>query len=221
MSSKSKTDGKSENGDLNHILDNHPILIAIAGPNGAGKTTFYHAHLKRAGFRFLNADDVARALDIEAYEAARIVTELRKEMVRQKESFVFETVFSDPVGDKLAFLKTTEQTGYTVVLCFIGLSSTETSEARISMRVSQGGNDVPSEKLKARFPRTLVNLKAAIAQLSYVLVFDNEDLRAPFRRVAEFKNGHLRICAKINSDFAGGHWDFWRGANDEHTCLGL
>jgi len=188
VSSKPKTDGKRDNGG---VLDKRPILIAVAGPNGAGKTTFYHSHLKPAGLRFLNAYDVARALDIDAYEAARIVTELRKEMVRQKESFVFETVFSDPVGDKVEFLKTAEQTGYTVVLCFIGLSSIETSEARIAMRVSQGGHDVPSEKLKARFPRTLVNLKAAIAQLSYVLVFDNEDLRVPFRRVAVFKNGQL------------------------------
>src|SRR5439155_12213200 len=42
---------------------------------------------------------------------------LRVEFVRQRESFVFETVFSDPVSDKLAFLKQTAQSGYAVVLC--------------------------------------------------------------------------------------------------------
>ena len=31
---------------------------------------------------------------------------LSRELVRQRESFVFETVFSDPVGEKVAFLKT-------------------------------------------------------------------------------------------------------------------
>jgi len=43
---------------------------------------------------------------------------LRRQLVEQRESFVFETVFSDPVGDKLAFLKEAEGSGYTVVLCF-------------------------------------------------------------------------------------------------------
>jgi predicted ABC-type ATPase len=63
-------------------LDQRPILVALAGPNGAGKTTFYHAHLRPAGLRFLNADEIARELGIDAYEAARVVTELRQELVR-------------------------------------------------------------------------------------------------------------------------------------------
>lgn len=171
------------------VFDRRPVLVVVAGPNGAGKTTFYHAHLKLAGLRFLNADDLARELDIDAYEAARIINELRQELARQKESFVLETVFSDPVGDKLAFLKGAAQSGYTVVLCFIGLSGTEKSEERVAMRVSQGGHDVASEKLVSRFPRILANLKAAIHELPYVLVFDNDDMEASFRQVAVFENG--------------------------------
>jgi predicted ABC-type ATPase len=172
------------------IVDQRPILVALAGPNGAGKTTFYHAHLRPAGLRFLNADEIARELEMDAYEAARVVTELRQELVRQRESFVLETVFSDPVGDKLSFLKMAAQSGYTVVLCFIGLSGPETSEQRVAMRVSQGGHDVPSEKLVSRFPRTLANLQAAIRELPHVLIFDNDDL-APFRRAAVIEGGRL------------------------------
>ena len=63
------------------------------------------------------------------------------------------------------------------------------------MRVSQGGHDVPSDKLISRFPRTLANLDAAIQTLPIVLVFDNEDLAAPFRKVAEFQNGKLIFVA--------------------------
>jgi len=51
------------------------------------------------------------------------------------------------------------------------------SEQRVSMRVSQGGHDVPADKLAARFPRTLANLATAIRELPCVLVFDNSDLR--------------------------------------------
>jgi predicted ABC-type ATPase len=174
---------------LEKSLDRRPILVVLAGPNGAGKSTFFHAHLKPAGLRLLNADEVSRELEIEAYEAARIVTELRQELVKQQESFVFETVFSDPVGDKLKFFKGAVQSGYTVVLCFIGISGPEKSEERVAMRVSQGGHDVASEKLVSRFPRTLANLKGAIRELPYVLAFDNDDLRTPFRRVAVFEHG--------------------------------
>lgn len=170
-------------------LDRRPILVALAGPNGAGKSTFFEVHLKASGLRFLNADLLAKEFAVDAYEAARIVSALRVELINQRESFVFETVFSDPVGDKLALLKQAARAGYAVALCFIGISDANTSEQRVSMRVSQGGHDVPTEKLIARFPRTLANLAAAIRQLPCVLIFDNDDLRTPFRHVALFVNG--------------------------------
>jgi predicted ABC-type ATPase len=171
------------------VPDRRPVIVALAGPNGAGKTTFYHAHLQPAGLRFVNSDVLARELDLEPYAAAGVADLLRRELVNQRESFVFETVFSDPVGDKLGFLKEAIAAGYTVVLCFIGVSGPKVSEERVAMRVSQGGHDVPQEKLVARFPRTLANLEAAIRELPHVLIFDNDDLRTPFRRVAVFENG--------------------------------
>jgi predicted ABC-type ATPase len=170
-------------------LDRRPVIVALAGPNGAGKTTFYHAHLQPAGLRFVNADVLARELNLDPYAAARLADALRRQLVDQRESFVFETVFSDPVGDKLTFLKEVATTGYNVVLCFIGISGPEVSEERVAMRVSQGGHDVPAEKLVSRFPRTLANLKTAIRDLPHVWILDNDDLRTPFRQVAVFENG--------------------------------
>lgn len=170
-------------------LDRRPIVVALAGPNGAGKTTFYHAHLQPAGLRFVNADLMARELNIDSYAAARVADSLRRELVRQRESFVFETVFSDPVGAKLAFLKEAAEAGCATVLCFVGTSGPKISEQRVAMRVSQGGHDVPSEKLIARYPRTLANLKTALRELPGVWVFDNGDLRTPFRLVAVLENG--------------------------------
>ncbi|MEW6367269.1 MAG: zeta toxin family protein [Acidobacteriota bacterium] len=170
-------------------LDRGPVIVALAGPNGAGKTTFYHAHLRPAGLRFINADVLARELDLDAYAAARVADALRRQLVDQRESFVFETVFSDPVGDKLAFLREATAAGYNVVLCFIGISGPDVSEERVAMRVSQGGHDVPAEKLVNRFPRTLANLRAAIRALPHVWIFDNDDLRRPFRLAAVFENG--------------------------------
>lgn len=170
-------------------LDRRPVIVALAGPNGAGKSTFYRAHLAEAGLRFVNADVLSRELRIGPYEAAKVADSLRRELVKQRESFVFETVFSDPAGDKLAFLKDAAAAGYTVLLCFIGISGPATSEQRVAMRVSQGGHDVPTDKLQTRFPRILANLRSALRELPHVWVFDNDDLRHPFRLVTVYANG--------------------------------
>lgn len=181
---------------MTHPLDQRPLIVALAGPNGAGKTTVYYSHLRETGLRFLNLDVLALGLELDPQAAAEMGNALRRELVEQRESFVFETVFSDPVGEKLSFLKEAAKAGYTVVLCFIGISGPKVSEERVAMRVSQGGHDVPREKLVARFPRTLANLKAAICELPHVWIFDNDDLRTPFRRVAVFENGRPVTLAK-------------------------
>ena len=112
-------------------------------------------------------------------------------MLDQRESFVFETVFSDPVGEKIEFLEEAARRDYTVVLCYIGLASARQSDERVAMRVLQGGHDVPVEKLGPRYVRSLNNLKAAIQRLPNVLVYDNSDLGAAFRQVAIFVDGQL------------------------------
>ena len=177
-------------------VDQRPVLVALAGSNGAGKTTFFRAHLQPSGLRLVNADILAQELDVSAYAAATMAGALRQRLVDQGESFVFETVFSDPVGDKLEFLQSAMRRGYHVMLCFIGIASPETSDQRVAMRVSQGGHDVPLEKLVARFPRTLRNLQKAIQVLPQVLIFDNDDLSHPFKRVAAFENGKATFLSK-------------------------
>ena len=111
--------------------------------------------------------------------------------MKERQSFVFETVFSDPAGDKLAFLTDADAQGYTVILCFIGIPDVETSEARVVHRVMSGGHDVPTEKLEARFPRTLANLRRAVREVRHVFLYDNSDNDHPFRAVAKFEKGAL------------------------------
>ena len=175
--------------------DQRPLIVALAGPNGAGKTTFYLTQLRPTGLRLVNADVIAREMELGDQAAMRVTTALREELLRVRESFVFETVFSDPVGDKLAFLQEAARSGYTVVVCCIGIDGPDTSEERVAMRVAQGGHDVPTDRLVSRFPRTLTNLKAAIAALPFVRVFDNQDLRRPFRNVGVFESGRAVFLA--------------------------
>jgi predicted ABC-type ATPase len=60
----------------------------------------------------------------------------RHELVEQRESFVFEIVFSVPVGEKLAFLKNAAKPGYNTILCFIGGAWTGGVRNALAMRVS-------------------------------------------------------------------------------------
>src|SRR4051794_30737597 len=117
-----------------------PTLIVLAGPNGAGKSTFFELNLRATGLRFVNADLIARAIAPEdpmgvAYEAAKAADIERRILVSEAESFCMETVFSDPSGDEVAFLRDARAGGYHVHLVFIGLDSPALSEARVIQRV--------------------------------------------------------------------------------------
>jgi predicted ABC-type ATPase len=171
------------------FLDQRPIVIAIAGSNGAGKSTFFETFLSDCGLRFVNADVIAEALEINPYEAAEVASAIRSSLVSHGESFIFETVLSDPVGDKVDTLATYVDLGHTVVLLFIRLDSARESIRRVAIRASQGGHDVPDEKLKAHFERTKVNLQRAIKRLPHVVVYDNNNLEQPFRLVEVYEHG--------------------------------
>lgn len=166
-----------------------PIVIAIAGSNGAGKSTFFATHLADSGLRFINADVLAAELQIGPYEAADVAASLRAALISRGESFVFETVLSDPVGDKVDTLASYAEAGYTVVLIYIAIQDAAISIERVSMRVSQGGHDVPDEKLQTRFARTQANLKRAIERLPHVMVYANTDLERPYRLVQRYEHG--------------------------------
>ncbi len=168
-----------------------PLLIALAGPNGAGKSTFFESQLRVLGLPFLNADIVSRETGMDAYLAAETIASIRDQMIRRKESFVMETVFSDPVGEKVRILEGAVNEGYDVILIFIGITGPELSARRVNARVSAGGHDVPAEKLEPRYKRSLANLERAVACLPRVMIYDNSSFKNPFRMIAEYRSGSL------------------------------
>lgn len=190
-------------GDLAALLARRPLLLVLAGPNGAGKSTFFHAHLAAAGLRFVNADVLGRELDLDERQAAAAADAVRIELIRQRESFVTETVFSDPVGAKMGVFTNALAQGYTVVLIFIGIGGPERSDERVAMRVSQGGHDVPADRIVSRFPRVLANLRHALPVLSAVVVYDNDDLQRSYRLIARAEHGTIVVQT---SDLP----DWWR-----------
>ncbi|PYR24949.1 MAG: hypothetical protein DMF98_13780 [Acidobacteria bacterium] len=160
-------------------------------------STFVETFLKPTGILIVNPDEVAKGLSPDspealAYEAARVVDAWRRDLAARGVSFCMETVFSDPQGAKLEFLKECQSNGYTVVLIFIGLESAGLSRGRILARVEAGGHDVPDEKIVTRFPRTFANLGQAVTFVDQALLFDNSSTDRPFRFVAAFRNGKRR-----------------------------
>lgn len=188
---------------MNQGLPGQPLLIVIAGPNGAGKSTFYQHFLASAGLPFVNADRIARELAPAAPEpvsaaAAEIAARERWARLERGESFVFETVFSDPAGEKVDFLRSAQAKGHRVVLVFIGLESPALSGMRVGSRVAAGGHGVPEDKIYSRFPRIFVNLAAALRFVDRTYLFDNSEVGCPYRFVALFEAGKLvRIATPL------------------------
>jgi predicted ABC-type ATPase len=185
---------------LRAALASQPVLIFLAGPNGAGKTTFFEEYLEPLALPYVNADRIARllhtadptlgaeALDRRAFSEAE---RLRAALVDARLSFCTETVFSDPARAKVTFLETARRRGFAVFLVFIGLESPALSIARVNQRVRQGGHDVPDDRLRARFPRTLANLREAVGIVDEAFLFDNSSYDHPYRIVAVYRDGKV------------------------------
>lgn len=172
-----------------------PRLIFVAGPNGAGKTTYYRTFLRASGLLFINADELTRTLGVPNAEAAAFADQARALLVANGESFVTETVFSDPVGAKLDFLRRAIAAGYEVQVHFIGITGADLSEARVMQRVAQGGHDVPTARLERRFQQSLRNLAQALTFAPDVRVFDNSDTDQPFRLLLRTERGQITFRA--------------------------
>lgn len=166
-----------------------PVLVMLAGPNGAGKSTFHTVYLAHLGLPFLNADVLSRETGMGAYEAAEVVAKFADSMIGRGESFVTETVFSDPVGEKVQRLAAAVHAGFDVTLLYIGLESADLARRRVRARALAGGHSVPTEKILARYARSLENLDRAIIRLPRVRIYDNSAYDAPFRFLAEFRDG--------------------------------
>ncbi len=171
-------------------------LWMLVGGNGAGKSTFYAHYLAPRGMQFVNADLIAKNLDNEhpeatSYKAASVAESLRHSLLLQGASFCFETVFSHPT--KIDFLAKAKAAGYEVILVFIHLISDELNQARVSQRVSEGGHDVPPNKIISRIPRTLENVRKALPLVDQTHILDNSSADSPFEQVARLKDGELTV----------------------------
>lgn len=91
---------------------------------------------------------------------------------------------------------------YKVHLYFVATESPEINVSRIKeVRVKQGGHDVPDEKIRSRYHRTL-KLMYDAAELAYqAYFFDNSHIDSGFEPFAHFKLVRgSKIWNKIEAD---------------------
>lgn len=174
-------------------MGNHKQLWVLAGGNGAGKSTFYNLYLAKHGMRFVNADLIAKEIGSEnqeeqSYNAAILATRIREQLITEGVSFCFETVFSHP--SKVDFIAQAKTHGYKVILVYIHLIESSLNEARVRQRVSEGGHNVPAEKIHARIPRTIENIMTALFLADEARILDNSSRKDPFKQIIVMKSGN-------------------------------
>ncbi|KYC42305.1 hypothetical protein WA1_20235 [Scytonema hofmannii PCC 7110] len=161
--------------------NSQPKLVVFAGPNGSGKSTITNILRETANFpaNYINPDEIALTLrennpNRKAYQAAQIAEELRQSYIDQRESFAFETVMSHP--SKLKLMKQALMSGYQVELVFVATSNPEININRVRQRVAEGGHDVPADKIRERYNRTIELLPAAVEIANRVRIYDNSTI---------------------------------------------
>lgn len=155
-----------------------PTLVMIAGPNGSGKSTLTQRLLAQGHDLgdYINPDDIAKTLpgresEKKSLRAQAIADERRASCLEDRRSFSFETVMSHP--SKIDILKYARDLGYEVIVYFIAVDDPATSVQRVADRVRAGGHDVPTERIVARYARTMAALPDAVRAAERTFVFDN------------------------------------------------
>lgn len=171
-----------------------PVLHLLAGPNGSGKTTFVDRVLRPVThLPFVNADVIAteqwpgKEL-AHTYEAAREAAQRRAHYLRDRRSFIAETVFSHP--SKVDLVEQATALGYVVQLHAVMVPLAVT-QARVQERVRRGGHAVPQEKVSARYERLWPLVAEARRTADRTTFYDNSVAKTPFSRVATYERGVL------------------------------
>lgn len=131
-------------------------MYIIAGPNGSGKTTLAKELISDENVIFLNADEIALAInDRIGIQSGKIILNQLNDILHSGQSFVLESTISG--RHHLQAIKNAQKQKYDIVLIYVFLESVEQNLARIKMRTQLGGHNVPKTDVVRRYKRSLEN----------------------------------------------------------------
>jgi len=126
-------------------------------------------------------------IEMNSYFASVTTDCLRRQLLKQRTSFTFETVMSSP--DKVTLLKEAQGLGYRTYLYFIATDDPSINISRVRNRVKQGGHSVPEDKIVSRYARSLDLLIDAIRHTNRAFIFDNSGHSQDQTWLAEITDG--------------------------------
>lgn len=166
-----------------------PELRIFAGPNGSGKSTVTDLLFDKIG-DYINADDIARTMGITVLEAAQLSDRWRAQCVAQMTSFTSEIVLSS--DSKLQLMKHAKHAGFFIKGIFVFTQSVEINIGRVAVRAKAGLHDVPEDKIRSRYVKSLANLPKFITLCDICHVYDNTEI--PTRIYKKHKGEERVFC---------------------------
>lgn len=151
------------------MSDRKPMVLVMAGPNGSGKSTITQ-YFDIVG-KYTNADDMVAATGMDNKEAAVLADKMRYRSIELKEDFTFETVLSSQY--KLDILKKAQSEGYFIKCIFVLTVDVSVNVARVAARVASGGHGVDESLIRARYAKSLDNIKRLMKICDIMHVYDN------------------------------------------------
>jgi predicted ABC-type ATPase len=159
-----------------------PIFWIFGGPNGSGKSSAYADTSFQADGQtiwIVNPDLLtARIQKIEGLELgqANIQSVVRIEAwldasIGTHKSVGVETVLS--TGKYRRLVTKAKTLGFEVRLTYVILNSPDLNVERVRLRVAKGGHDVPEDKIRERYVKSLQQLPWFFDEADRVLLYDN------------------------------------------------
>jgi predicted ABC-type ATPase len=150
-------------------LKDKPQILVFAGPNGSGKSTATIG-IKIVGL-YINTDEIKARSGCSDLESALEAERLREYCLSEKLDFTFETVLS--TDRNLDLLRRAKKKGYVIKCIYVLTSDVELNVYRVKIRVFEGGHDVPVDKIRTRYVKSLTNLPELIKICDECTVIDN------------------------------------------------
>lgn len=179
-----------------------PVLFIVAGPNGSGKSTAYEHDrtnyaLQGRSVWIVNPDLLSKRIreqeklsPIDANVAAvRRIESWLDASIDVHKTIGVETVLSTGKYRRLV-LKAKER-GFLVWLIYVVLDSPDRNVERVALRVLKGGHDVPEEKIRDRYRRSLEQFPWFLEAADTAWIYDNS--AAEIRLIGRKEGGVLTL----------------------------
>jgi predicted ABC-type ATPase len=155
-------------------------IVVIAGVNGAGKSSLVGSRIRTRGLTYWNPDErTKRMLEADpelslqdANSAAwHVGREILEEACESDARLLFETTLGGRTITNV--LERAARSGKRIRMVYVGLDSVEKHIARVARRAAAGGHDIPEDRIRQRWERSLVNVIHLLPVLARLDLHDN------------------------------------------------